>query len=275
MLYINITMTFILSRKSKPKLVDNNILNQITKQNLLKKQLINVDSEKSTYQIFYDKCIEYLTKYFWIIFIIIVIIIILWCRYKWYKKSLKNNYNQKYKKRNQYINTMNIDQEQDQYQEQEQEQEQDQYQEQYQYQYQEQDQDQDIDIDVINQNQSINAMKQNMNQYQYQYQDKNTINQDQYKYQYKYQDQNINAIKRDQYLDQDIDQDIDQYQPINAIKEENIEDNEITNFDTQYTNKKDIKYNIKNNDVKAINLNTINNSFFDPVDNGNSNFSFI
>ena len=88
-------MTFILSKNIKPKLVDNIILNQITKQNLLNQQFINVESEKSKYQIllntFQNKCIDYLTNYYWIILIIIIIIIILWFRYKWYKKSLEKN----------------------------------------------------------------------------------------------------------------------------------------------------------------------------------------
>jgi len=86
-------MTFILSKKYKPKLVDNNILKQITKHNLLINQLTNVNSDKSKYQILFnnmhDKCIDYLTNYFWIILLIIIIIYILWCRYNWYQKSLK------------------------------------------------------------------------------------------------------------------------------------------------------------------------------------------
>jgi hypothetical protein len=238
-------MTFILSRNSKPKLVDNTIFNQISKQNLLKKQLIIVEPEKTKYQILlitiHDKCIEYLTKYIWIILFIIIIIIILWCRYKWYKNNQENNYKQKYQKYQKY-------QEQDQ----------------YQYLDQDQDQDQDLDINVINQYQDINVINQYIDQDLDPNQDPNqyinVINQDQYQEQNQY----INVI--------DQNQNQYQYQYQEQEQEQNIENNEISKFDTQYTNKKDIK---DNNLVKAVNFDTINNTFFDPIDSGNSNFSFI
>jgi hypothetical protein len=233
-------MTFILSKKSKPKLVDNTILNQITKQNLLKKQLINVNYEKSKYETIlitvHDKCIEYLTNYFWIIFFILIIIIILWCRYKWYKKSLKNNknYHNKIYKKNINQEDINKNYQEDMYQN-----------------YEE-------DINQNYQNYQNFQNKQNsINQ--------EDINQNYQNFQYK---QNINSINQE-----------DNYQYFQD-KQNNInqeDNNEITKFDTKYTNKKDIKYNIKdtNVNVKSVNFDTINNTFFDPVDNSNSNFSYI
>jgi Mg-chelatase subunit ChlI len=47
------------------------------------------------------------------------------------------------------------------------------------------------------------------------------------------------------------------------------------NINTQYTNKKDIKYNNKDNNIKAINFDRINNTFYDSISNNNSNYSFI
>ena len=92
-------LSFILQKKSKPKLVDNYIINQISKQNLFKQQNLNIKSEVPEYKILinsiHNKCIIFLTTYFWIIIILLIIIYILWCRYVWYANNKKKCYNSK------------------------------------------------------------------------------------------------------------------------------------------------------------------------------------
>jgi len=258
-------MTFILSKKSKPKLVDNTILNQITKQNVLKKQMINDNSEKSKYQLLlttiHDKCIDYLTNYFWIILIIIVIIYILWCRYKWYQDSLKiNNDNLS---NNQYkYNDIYFDND-------------------YTSQYNHNDVYQQNKYNLNNQYTNKNQHKYNLNN---QYNDNLSNNQHKYNLsnnQHKYNLNNKNKYNLTNNQNKYNLNNNNQNDEINKFDKQNDEINdEINKFDyqninTQYTNKKDIKYNTKNNNIKDINFDTINDTFYDPIDKNNSNYSFI
>jgi len=254
-------MTFILSKKSKPKLVDNNILNQITKQNLLKKQINDVNYEKSNYQLLltkiHDKCIDLLTNYFWIILIIIVIIYILWCRYKWYQESLKkkhftyfnnNNdilqhdilqhdilqYNQKHKVNNIYNKYNHNDNKQ----------------------IKKKDYQQNTEINQFDLNNQLNQYANNsqINHFDL----NNQVNQYTNKKDYQF----------------DLNTEINQYSNNSQINQFDL-NNQINEFDnpiinTQYTNKKDIKYNNDNN-IKPINFDIIDNTLLE----NSSNYSFI
>jgi hypothetical protein len=238
-------MTFILSKKSKPKLVDNNILNQITKQNVLKKQMNDVKCEKSNYQILittiHDKCIDLLTNYFWIILIIIVIIYILWCRYKWYQESLKKIHFTYFNDKNDILQH---------------------------------------DILQYNPKHKVNNIynKYNPN-------DNNQINKKDYQFDLNNQiNLYDNPNKKTQYTnkkDYQFDNSIINTQYTNKKDNQFDLNNQINEFDnlninTQYTNKKDIKYNNDNNNDNNNNIKPIN---FDIIDNtlleNNSNYSFI
>jgi hypothetical protein len=246
-------MTFILSKKSKPKLVENNILNQLSKQNLLKKQMNIVNSEKTKYKLLlntaHDKCIDFLTNYFWIILIIIVIIYILWCRYKWYQESLKKknftyfdddytlqyNKNDNYEQNKYYLNKKNDNYQQNKY-------------------YLNKKNDNYQQNNETNQSDCQNINTQYTNKKNDNYQQNNETNQSDY--------QNINT----QYTNKKND---------NCQQNNETNQSDYQNINTQYTNKKDIKYNKTDNNIKAINFDTINNTFYDPISNNNSNYSFL
>jgi len=268
-------MTFILSKKSKPKLVDISILNQITKQNLLKKQIIN--SEKSKYQLLlntiHDKCIDFITNYFWIIIIFIIIIYILWCRYKWYQESLKkkftyfdDDYTLQYNLNNQ--NKYNLNNQKHNHN--------DNYQL-HNLNNQKHNHNDKYQQNNLN-NQKHNHNKYNLNNHNHNHNQKhnqnkyNLNNHNQNKYNLNNQKHNQNKYNLNNEVDiYQQNNEVDIYQQNNEI---NILDNQKIN--TQYTNKKDIKYNNNNNNnIKVINFDTINNTFYDPISNNNSNYSFI
>jgi hypothetical protein len=245
-------MTYILSKKTKPKLVDNNLLSQII-QNNEKQKIICANNKEDKFQLLLiciqNKIIDFLTNYFWIIIIIIIIIYILWCRYKWYKKDLENNnilqqkniinYNH-YIKNKQYTNPSNnyINENIKNF-----------YNQKY------------INDKKFNNQKYINDKKSNNQNYI------NHINFD------NINENNINeGIKYDDLIEYNNLNYIDEDIKYNNINDDQKYKNNLDIINTEYTNKKDIKYN--NSDYKAVNFDIINNILFDTYSE-NNNYSFI